>query len=77
MKSTFKALSYIFIGLGLVSLIISLSVFLLDENNFRVGEQFDIEKASQFGGFIAGLVGVFFMGTGTFLVFLTFEQQSA
>lgn len=70
-----KILSWIFVSVGMLSLIIAFYLFLFDKQYFIPGEKFNLEIGNQFGGFLAGFVGIFFTGTGTFLVFLTFEQQ--
>jgi len=59
----------------MLCLIIAFYVFLSDKQYFILGEKFNLDIGNQFGGLLAGLVGIFFTGTGTFLVFLTFEQQ--
>jgi hypothetical protein len=75
MNKLFKVLSWTFVALGLISLIISFVLFFSESKYFEFGESFNLEVGNQFGGLLAGLVGIFFSGTGTFLVFLTFEQQ--
>lgn len=70
-----KILSWIFVTMGMLSLIIAFYLFLFDSQNFIPEGKFNLEIGNQFGGFLAGFVGIFFTGTGTFLVFLTFEQQ--
>lgn len=75
MRKLFRILSWIFVILGIFSLIISFFLFFTDKQYFNFGDKLNLEIGNQFGGLIAGLVGIFFSGTGTFLVFLTFEQQ--
>jgi len=75
MNKFLKILTWIFISLGLMSLFLAFYLFATDKQYFHIGSKFNLEFAYQFGGFLAGIVGVFFTGTGTFLVFLTFEQQ--
>jgi hypothetical protein len=75
MNRALKTLSYIFVIIGLISLIVSFCFLFFSKSYFKFGESFNLEIANQFGGFIAGVAGIFFTGTGTFLVFLTFEQQ--
>ena len=70
-----KILSWVFVSLGMLSLIIAFYLFLFNSQYFIPSGKFNLEIGNQFGGFLAGFVGIFFTGTGTFLVFLTFEQQ--
>lgn len=70
-----KIISISFIIIGLFSLILSFVFFLSNREYFSFGEDFNLDMASKFGGYLSGIVGIFFAGTGTFLVFLTFEQQ--
>ena len=56
-------------------MLVSFGLFFFSPQYFSVNGAFNLETANKLGGFIAGVTGIFFAGTGTFLVFLTFEQQ--
>ena len=63
-------------GIGLTLLISVFAWILFDNNIFSwCPTWIDLEKANQFGGFIGGLIGIFFSGAGAILIFATFQEQ--
>ena len=75
LRNLLKIIAIIFLIIGAICLVLSFYLLFSNPSYFIIGDSFNIEIANKFGGFVAGVTGVFFSVTATFLIFLTFEQQ--
>lgn len=76
MTSFVKLLAFIFLIIGGATLIYFLNKASIDGYAISNGISTNYEITGQFGDFIGGVVGTFFALTGTFLIYLTFQEQA-
>ncbi len=63
---------------GIVGLLILLFIIIwviFDPEIYQTFHRLDLDKASKLGGFIAGIVGVFWSFAGIILIYATFQEQ--
>jgi hypothetical protein len=72
--SIIKWIAYLFVFIGLLSLILFIIIFIRDGNFVWFGS-LNFEDASKIGDFIGGFVGIFWTIAGVFLLFLTLQLQ--
>ena len=66
-------LSIVFIVIGCLTILIFLNK--ADNDGFDLSGITNYEITGQFGDFVGGVVGTLFALSGTFLIFLTFNEQ--
>lgn len=76
MNKSIKISSFIFIILGFVILIYFLFKASIDGYTIWPHSKTDYQVTGQFGDFVGGVIGTLFALVGTFLIFLTFQEQS-
>jgi putative phage abortive infection protein len=70
----FLALSFLLVGLGILLYFSGKAV--MDGYSIGLDVETNYEVTGQFGDYVGGVVGTFFALTGTFLIFLTFQEQA-
>lgn len=65
----------VFGGLGLLIFIISMFWIIFDPQYFHLFTKIDSKTAYELGGFISGLVGIFWSAAGVILIYATFTKQ--
>jgi hypothetical protein len=76
MTNFVKFLSVLFLLIGGITLVYFLNKASVDGYTISNSFSTNYEITGQFGDFIGGVVGTFFALTGTFLIYLTFQEQS-
>jgi hypothetical protein len=76
MTKFIKILSVAFVIIGLVTLLYFLGKSAIDGYSVSLDTRTNFEVTGQFGDFVGGVIGTFFALTGTFLIFLTFQEQA-
>lgn len=75
-KNRLYYLAFGMIAIGVIILIYFIVITIIDGYWIWGGEKTDYEVTGQFGDFFGGVIGTFFALSGTFLIVLTFLQQS-
>jgi hypothetical protein len=76
MASFIKILAFISLAIGLGMLVYFLGKSAADGYSIAFEAKTNYEVTGQFGDFVGGVIGTFFALTGTFLIYLTFQEQA-
>lgn len=76
MTSFLKTLSFLFLVVGFVTFGYFLNKAAVDGYVISTAVTTDYAITGQFGDFVGGVVGTFFALVGTFLIYLTFQEQA-
>ncbi len=76
MTNLVKLLAFLFLLIGGITFIYFLNKASVDGYTISNSSTTNYELTGQFGDFIGGVVGTFFALTGTFLIYLTFQEQT-
>ncbi|MCD4734746.1 MAG: putative phage abortive infection protein [Bacteroidales bacterium] len=72
---SWKTLAVIIGTVGLLIFILIVVWVISDYEIFHIFQKLDLDKASKFGGFVAGIVGVLWTFSGVILIYATFQEQ--
>lgn len=76
MTNFVKILAFTFLVIGLGILVYFLGKSAADGYSIYFEAKTNYEVTGQFGDFVGGVIGTFFALTGTFLIYLTFQEQA-
>ncbi|HCQ8449549.1 TPA: putative phage abortive infection protein [Klebsiella pneumoniae] len=76
MNKFIKILSVAFVIIGLVVFVFFLCKSSIDGYSIFTSSKTDYTVTGQFGDFVGGVIGTIFALAGTFLIFLTFQEQA-
>lgn len=76
MNKFIKILSVTFVIIGLITLVYFLGKSSIDGYSVWITSSTNYEITGQFGDFVGGVIGTLFALSGTFLIFLTFQEQA-
>ncbi|WP_162624675.1 hypothetical protein [Aeromonas caviae] len=76
MAKFIKISAFTFLVIGLGMLVYFLGKSAADGYSIYFEAKTNYEVTGQFGDFVGGVIGTFFALTGTFLIYLTFQEQA-
>ncbi len=76
MTKTIEGLAWVFLGLGIITLVFFLSKSSLDGFEIFTKNNTDYTITGEFGDFVGGVIGTFFALAGTLLIYLSFSAQT-
>jgi len=76
MTKTISRLAWVFLVIGILTLLFFLSKSSIDGFEVFTNNKTDYTTTGQFGDFVGGVIGTFFALAGTLLIYLTFNAQT-